>query len=375
MTDFPFGDHALILHEAGQAVIPLAAGDDDAQGDRAGKKPLVANWRQWNFRPSARSVSEWAAQFPSANVGYVPGLSRPPIILVDDDGGADDAIRELFGETPGRVATRRGSHHLYRDDGEALPKIADLKKFGINADLKHGISIAVSPPSVHRSGAVYAWADCDPAVLKDIPPFPTDRLKRLIASQDTLSQTERKAIAGYRSGSRKLALNDQLCRQVSFCDTLDDLLDCAFTWNEQQPQAGIEKLDDEQVMQTAQAVWNDSEAGKIERWHRRPAKIRTDKTEFERLTAFGKNGSLACVLLMKLRAEHGGRTARSRTFAISDRAMAEAQTIPGWTRYDYVKARDVLLEARFLEVAHGRKSTANGWLPIQYRLTEPMATR
>lgn len=366
-----FADHAHELHQAGLAVIPLARGDEIELGERAGKKPRTAGFNKMNFRPSQRSVEQWRQKFPDANVGYLPGLSGASgLVVVDDDGGAEDAIIELFGETPGRIAASRGAHYLYRAPDDGMPKIADLKKFGIDADLKHGNSIAVAPPSLHKSGHAYTWQDCGPDVLKSLPIFPVDKLRNLIGRQQDLSQAERKAIAGYRSGSRKLTLNDHLCREVSWCDTLNELVDCARTWNEQQPAAGIEKLDEKDVMQIAQSVWNDCEAGKIERWHRRPATVRSDKAEFDTLMAYGKDGAFAYALLMKLRAEHGGRMARGETFAISDRAMAEAQTIPHWTRYDYVKARDVLLAAGKLEVAKPAENALGGRrTSAEYRLS------
>jgi hypothetical protein len=365
-----FATFAPDLHKAGLAILPLAAGDDDEQGQKAGKKPLVTGFQRWNFRPSHRSVDQWCHQFPAMNIGYVPGLSDPPIIVVDDDGGAEEAIAELFGRTPGRIATRRASHHLYRAPRGDMPAVVDLKRFGINADLKHGNTIVVAPPSVHKSGHVYAWQDCGPDVLKELPPFPLDHLKRLIDRQRDLTQTERKAIAGYRGGSRKLALNDRLCGQASWCDTLAELLDLARTWNEQQPAAGIEKLDEKEMMQIAQSVWTDCETGKVERWHRRPARVRSSLTEFNELMAVSKDGALAYALLMKLRGEHGGRMARGETFALNQIAMAEAGTIPHWTRYDYEKARDVLLAAGKLKIASAGKNSANGRISTQYRLAE-----
>ena len=47
-----------------------------------------------------------------------------------------------------------GKHALYRDGGSALGNLSSLKKFGLNADLKHGRAIVVAPPSLHDSGAI-----------------------------------------------------------------------------------------------------------------------------------------------------------------------------------------------------------------------------
>ena len=42
---------------------------------------------------------------------------------------------ELFGDTPGKVRTRRGRHYLYRDPSFDFGKLSSLKAFGINADV------------------------------------------------------------------------------------------------------------------------------------------------------------------------------------------------------------------------------------------------
>src|SRR5205823_4387253 len=74
----------------------------------------------------------------------------------------------------------RGKHALYRDGGTALGKLSSLKKFGINADVKHGRSIVVAPPSLHQSGTAYSWDDCDPAVIRDLPVFNARALQDLV---------------------------------------------------------------------------------------------------------------------------------------------------------------------------------------------------
>jgi hypothetical protein len=352
-----FAVHAHSLRDAGLAVIPLAA-----------KDPQVSGFNRWRGRPSHKTIDGWCQKFPSSNVGYVPGLSD--LVVVDDDGGAEAAIRETFGDTPGKVGTRRAAHHLYRKPRGPMPSVMALKKFGINADLKHGNTIAVAPPSIHETGAVYHWKDCGPEVLQDLPVFPVERLKALIARHQDMSQAGRKAAAGFRSGSRTLALNDHLCRHGTWCDTLGELIDVARTWNENQSsQFQIEKLDEKDVMQTAHGVWQDMENGKIERWHGRSAKVRSNLDEINALLSLGRYGAHAYALLMSLRANHGARCTRGESFSITPKAMASAGTLPGFTREYIEKGRDLLLEAGFIKIVGRGQISAKGRTPKLYQLS------
>lgn len=369
-----FAAHAHQLRDAGLAVIPLAAGDCADLGDRAGKKPLTTGFEKWKGRPSHKTIDGWAKKFPDANVGYVPGLSG--LVAIDDDGGAGELIRETFGDTPGRIKSRRGAHYLYAKPKGMMPGVVDLRKFGINADLKHGNTIAIAPPSSHRSGHVYEWQDCGPEVLQDLPPFRVDLLQKLLDSRKQPSQDQKKADAGFRSGSRKMALNDHLAKNASWADSFDEVLDVAVSWNDDYlAKYGIDKLSEGEVMQIAAAVWKDLKAGKLERWHGRRSTVRTDLDEMHELAGYGKDGTAAFMLLMKLRGEHGGRMARNETFALNQVAMAKAGTIPNWTRYDYEKARTVLLSAGKLEIVKAHSNEKSGRQPTRYRLTRSQGAR
>lgn len=362
-----FATYAHQLRDAGLAVIPLAAGDCAELGDRAGKKPLTTGFEKWKGRPSHKTIDGWCKKFPDANVGYVPGLSG--LVAIDDDGGAGELIRETFGDTHGRIKSRRGAHYLYQKPRGQMPGVVDLRAFGINADLKHGNSIAIAPPSSHRSGHVYEWLDCGPDVLQDLPPFRVDLLQKLLDSRKVKTQDQKKADAGFRSGSRKMALNDHLVKNASWADSFDEVLDVAMTWNDDHlTKYGIEKLEEGEVMQIAAAVWKDLKAGKLERWHGRRATVRSNLSEIDQLAAISKDGMAAYMLLMKLRGEHGGRMARNETFALNQVAMAKAGTIPNWTRYDYEKARAVLLKAGMLEIVETPSNSRAGRQPTRYKL-------
>jgi hypothetical protein len=62
-----------------------------------------------------------------------------------------------------------------------------------------------------------------------------------------------------------------------------------------------------------------------------------------------KDGSDAALLYLKLRRANGDRAG---AFAVSPKAMAAAQVIPGWAHGRYRRARDVLTEIRLLSVVH-----------------------
>lgn len=357
-----FSDCAPRLYGAGMAAVPLGQ-----------KDPLVKGYRKWTRRPGRLTFDKWCSKFPEANVGYVPGLTgKHGIVVIDDDGGARRRIIELFGETPGIVQASRANHYLYRAPEGIDLQYVNLKKLGVNADFKIGNSIVVGPGSVHETGHVYRWQDCDERIIADLPELDLRRLRDLIRSKETPTgtQAELKAKAGFRDGSRKLALNDHLAAHASWADNFDEVLDAATSWNDEHlAKYGIDKLDEGEVMQVAARVWQDLEAGKLERWHGRAATVRSNLNEMTKLAATGKHGTAAFMLLMKLRGEHGARGGRNETFALNQIAMAKAQTIPHWTRYDYEKARDILLEAGKLEKVADFKMTKHGRQGAQYRLT------
>src|SRR5437660_1592905 len=139
-----FANEAMALCLAGFAVIPAH-----------GKEPMRRGFTNWKHAPGPRAVAEWAEKEPSADIVYVTALSKAKrggngLIVVDgDDAEACEQIIETFGDTAGKVRTRRGKHFLYRDHGGSLGNLSSLRKHGINADVKHGqkgAGIVVAPP-------------------------------------------------------------------------------------------------------------------------------------------------------------------------------------------------------------------------------------
>ncbi len=364
-----FREFAPRLQWAGFAVLPAA-----------GKTPVVRGFNRWASAPGLPAVEAWARQKPDADLVYVPALSRPKnsskgIIVVDgDDAEACVSVLELFGDTPGKVKTRRGQHFLYRDPGLALGNITSLKKFGLNADLKHGKSIVVAPPSRHATERSfrYSWCGCDEDVINDLPPFDQGALISLIESSPTgnphpnVNHTAPRP-GRLHEGSRGLGLNRYLCSQAWSCDSLDDLLDCARSFVSALADDGHETLDEDEVVERTQAVWNDLQAGKLQRWLGRSAVARSDAEEMKALSCEGKNGGDAFMLLMLLRAEHRARVLRGETFALNPKAMAKAKTLD-WSRERFENAIRLLLRAGYIKQIAPGTNTRHGRTSAQYTL-------
>ena len=256
-----FASEAPALRRAGFAVLPAH-----------GKEPKRKGFTKWPHAPSLRTVVEWAENDPTADIVYVPGLCSTErgdaIIVVDaDDAEASGRIEEMFGRTPGKVKTRRGKHALYRDGGSALGKLSSLKKFGVNADIKHGRSIVVAPPSRHETGTMnYAWEGCDPSVIRDLPVFNVAALQDLVDCRSpgwdsgpnvTNTAPPPSPVGRLRDNSRGLGLNDLLCKHAWAVETRDELLDVARTINQDYPAP----IHDDEVVKRTNAVWKDLNGG------------------------------------------------------------------------------------------------------------------
>lgn len=257
-TEPVFAAHAPPMRRVGIAVLPAR-----------GKEPIRRGYANWRSAPGLKTVERWADKDPDADIVYVPGLSRTKpggsgIVVVDaDDEIACERVLELFGDTPGKVRTRRGRHYLYRDPSFDFGKLSSLKPFGLNADVKHGNSIVVAPWSRHEKDPsfIYAWDGCDETVIRDLPPFDEAALQRLIEKPThTLSyrspaRGEAHARTTLRDGSRKLGLNDRLVAIVCSVSSEAELLERAFKINEEIGHAdlrGPRTIDE--VMETANGM-------------------------------------------------------------------------------------------------------------------------
>ena len=369
-SELIFAHNAPRLRQVGFAVLPAD-----------GKKPRRRGYRNWQYAPDLSVVSMWADQDSGADIVYVPGLSRARgsdqgiVVLDGDDEEACARIVEVFGDTPGKVKTRRGHHNLYEAPGLDLGKLASLKKFGINADVKHGNSIVVAPPSRHQddSSFAYAWDGCDETVIRDLPPFNVQALQQLLdkAKPDEDVTPRVKPPIRLRDGSRKLGLNDRLVANVWSCASQNELIDRAFLLNEEIGRIHSDgSLPVEEVMEVVRAVWRDRENGTIERWEGCDSTQKRSRIEMRHLCELDpKHGPDAFVLLQVLRDEHSARCRRGETFSITPAAMAKASVIPGWTRERFEHSRDLLLTGHYIErVVDFKRNSAAGRRAGEFRL-------
>jgi hypothetical protein len=314
-----FAEHAQILREHGLAPIPLN-----------GKQPLIKRFNTWQHPPSQTAIAKLVAQFPNADVGYVAGASG--LVVFDaDDADAATKGRDVFGDTPVSVRTRRGVHLLYEQPRDWPPRNINLRTIlGINGDVKAGAGVLVAPASRFSDGSgSYEWLGEGLDGLRHLPEFPVDRLPRLAQLAELRPRKvsdKRPPLEGMRDGSRGLWLNDELCKLLCPA-TFDALLDVAGTLNA----SLADPLDESEVVWRTKQVWRDFEAGKI-------------KPKATEALWRIRGGRSALTLDAKLREIHGPHD----EFGLTPKGMAKAQVIPGWSPERYRRARDLLIEYRLL---------------------------
>jgi hypothetical protein len=160
-----FATHAPVMRAKGLAVLPI--GPD--------RKPHINSFNGTRYRPGEKIVGRWAEQFPDANIGVLPGLCGKGAMVADcDTFEAADEFQDRFGASDLKVRTRRGIHLWYGKAPFRLP--GNLKKFGLEVDLKTGNQIAIAPPSVHESGHIYRLDGCDWDALHKLRSLKADRL-------------------------------------------------------------------------------------------------------------------------------------------------------------------------------------------------------
>lgn len=105
-----------------------------------------------------RQIEAWWRACPDANIGLATGASG--LVVLDADGPEGLAqLREAAGGTLARTLVQRtgregGFHFFYSGTGV---KSSQVK--GEHLDVRGSTGYVVAPPSVHPSGAVYAWVD------------------------------------------------------------------------------------------------------------------------------------------------------------------------------------------------------------------------
>jgi hypothetical protein len=342
------------LSARGLAVIPL--GPD--------RKPRASGFNRWSRPPGRRTVARWCEEHPADNIGVVPGLSRKVVVDCDTHDQVDE-VQELLGHTDLRTRTSRGMHLWYESTSVRSP--GNLRRYGLNVDIKGGNSIVIAPPSRHESGHIYRLDGCDWSALEHLRRPDVEKLRKFMQQHDRRRPAVE--VREMRDGSRGQWLNDLLCSHAMSCDGMAELLDVAMTANQRLADRGLEPLEDEEVVKRTEKVWKDAEAGKLEQWMGREAVVRSRRAEIVEIARLSKAGAPdAFMLLMCLRASHSARCRRGETFAITPKAMAQDGVIPGWEWKRYARARDLLLLGGFVEKVSGFTATADGRRAAQYTL-------
>jgi hypothetical protein len=145
-------ESALDYLARGWSVVPVRARE---------KRPLIA-WQVYQQRrATAADVRDWFARWPQANVAIVTGaVSGLVVVDVDRQHGGDDSLARLEREhgplprTVEAISGGGGRHFYFAHPGGHVHNRAGLAP-GI--DLRGDGGVIVAPPSVHPSGARYAW--------------------------------------------------------------------------------------------------------------------------------------------------------------------------------------------------------------------------
>ncbi len=104
-------------------------------------------------------IEAWWARWPDANVAVVTGsVSGVAVLDVDPRSGGDDALAALearWGQLPATVEARSGGggRHVWFSEPGELPSAV----LAPGVELKAERGTVIAPPSVHVSGARYAW--------------------------------------------------------------------------------------------------------------------------------------------------------------------------------------------------------------------------
>jgi hypothetical protein len=149
--------------DAGGACTCPKAGTSDCSPGKHPLSDLVPRGLK-DGTTDAATIRQWWALWPDANVAIVTGAASGLIVLdIDAGAGGYDTIATLeaeHGELPATwaVETGGGGLHLYfQHPGGYVPNSAG--RYGPGLDVRGDGGYIVAPPSLHRSGRRYRWAE------------------------------------------------------------------------------------------------------------------------------------------------------------------------------------------------------------------------
>ena len=145
-------------------------------------------------------------------------------------------FEDRFGKSDLHVRTNRGVHLWYGKAPFRLP--GNLKKLGLEVDLKTGNQIVIAPPSVHEIGHIYRLDGCDWSALNELRKLDAEKLHLFIHGLKQQEAAERQAPREIRTDgemrddSRGLWINDAVFGYSLSGVTFDDAFAMAHRLNE-----------------------------------------------------------------------------------------------------------------------------------------------
>jgi hypothetical protein len=283
-----------------------------------GKKPAIRGYL--NVGP--RLSQQLARNFTEHNaLGFALGKSsRLTVLDVDtpDERLLADALAR-HGTPPILVKTGSGRHQAwYRFNGE-LRKVRPWPNQPIDV---LGAGYVIAPPS-RGARRCYQFIQ---GSLDDLDSLP------FLVGADECRQQARPTSSNVRQGARNNALWRHCMKGARYCDTFDDLLDVARTFNEQ---SCLPPLDDNEVVKVARSAWGYTERGE-NRFGQVGAWFPADEAN-----SLIRADSDAFVLLGLLRANNRP----GRHFMIANGLAEEIS----WGRKRLAAARKKLIECSYIE--------------------------
>ncbi|HEX2691602.1 MAG TPA: bifunctional DNA primase/polymerase [Kofleriaceae bacterium] len=172
-------DGALALAARGYRVFPVGAATFDEQDRSNGKTPLLKGWPGRATTGEATIRMWWEKEFVGANIGIATGAaSNLTVVDLDhrpgeqkDGPGQIAALEAKHGALELGPIVRRGtSAHLYFRYVPGLRSRSITELPGV--DVKNDGGYVVAPPSFHRTGGRYVWADdSSERALPTMPPW------------------------------------------------------------------------------------------------------------------------------------------------------------------------------------------------------------
>ncbi len=216
-----FMDAALAYRQRGWSVFPIHPRT---------KKPIV-RWSEYQHRlPTEQEIKKWWKDRPNANIGIITGRISDLVVLdVDTKRGGDAKQIHESCPTPFIARTGGGGYHLYY----RFPSSGDYRNStgSDGVDVRAEGGYVVAPPSRHRSGNPYEWAQADES--RKPGRAPTAFLKQRLHERNGTSPREpwmRDLLQGVDQGQRNEAcsrLAGYYINKMSTSATIDTLL----AWN------------------------------------------------------------------------------------------------------------------------------------------------